>query len=73
MVTHPASTTHCRLSPEERVRIGISDNLVRLSIGLEQLADLQHDIVQALANGLACPQPDASSGWKSMLLIQDQP
>ena len=39
-VTHPASTTHGRITPEDRKRAGISDNLIRLSIGLEDTDDL---------------------------------
>jgi O-succinylhomoserine sulfhydrylase len=49
MVTHPATTTHQRLPPEERAHLGISDGLVRLSVGLEDVADLQEDLAQALA------------------------
>lgn len=48
MVTHPASTTHGRWSPEDRMSCGIGDNLLRLSVGLESLADLQQDIDVAL-------------------------
>ena len=49
MVTHPATTTHGRLTPEERRASGIGDNLVRLSVGLESLDDLKHDIASAMA------------------------
>jgi O-succinylhomoserine sulfhydrylase len=48
IVTHPATTTHGRLSREERVRIGIHDDLVRLSVGLEDADDLIEDLDQAL-------------------------
>jgi O-succinylhomoserine sulfhydrylase len=48
LVTHPATTTHQRLSPEERQRLGISDGLVRLSVGLEDPQDLIEDLAQAL-------------------------
>ncbi|MCC9164348.1 aminotransferase class I/II-fold pyridoxal phosphate-dependent enzyme [Alcaligenes sp. MMA] len=48
MVTHPASTTQGRWSPEDRMSCGIGDNLLRLSVGLESLADLQQDIDVAL-------------------------
>ncbi len=47
-ITHPATTTHGRLTPEERAQAGISDGLVRLSVGLEDIADLR----QALERGL---------------------
>ncbi|MEM7237997.1 MAG: O-succinylhomoserine sulfhydrylase [Pseudomonadota bacterium] len=49
LVTHPATTTHQRLSPEARARLGISDSLLRLSVGLEDPRDLTADIAQALA------------------------
>jgi O-succinylhomoserine sulfhydrylase len=48
LVTHPATTTHSRVAPEARAALGIADNLVRLSIGLEDPADLIDDLVQAL-------------------------
>jgi O-succinylhomoserine sulfhydrylase len=49
LVTHPTTTTHQRLSPEARAELGIFDNSVRLSIGLEDVADLMADLDQALA------------------------
>src|SRR5229473_3149204 len=48
LVTHPATTTHHRLKPEERQVLGIGDGLVRLSVGLEDPADLVADLDQAL-------------------------
>ena len=48
LVTHPATTTHSRLKPEEREALGIGDGLVRLSAGLEAEADLLSDIERAL-------------------------
>jgi O-succinylhomoserine sulfhydrylase len=48
LVTHPATTTHHRLKPEERALLGIDDGLVRLSVGLEDPADLITDLEQAL-------------------------
>ncbi len=48
LVTHPATTTHQRLSPELRASLGISDGLVRLSVGLEHADDLIADLTQAL-------------------------
>ena len=48
LVTHPASTTHQRLTVEQRTALGIGDGLVRLSVGLEDPADLLADIRQAL-------------------------
>jgi O-succinylhomoserine sulfhydrylase len=48
-VTHPATTTHKNLSAEAREVLGISDGLVRLSVGLEDADDLIEDIGRALA------------------------
>jgi O-succinylhomoserine sulfhydrylase len=48
LVTHPATTTHHRLKPEERATLGIDDGLVRLSVGLEDPVDLIADLDQAL-------------------------
>lgn len=48
IVTHPASTTHSKLSVEERLAVGISDGLVRVSVGLETVKDLIADLNQAL-------------------------
>ena len=49
LATHPASTTHASIGADERKRIGISDSLVRLSVGIEDIADLKADIEQALS------------------------
>jgi O-succinylhomoserine sulfhydrylase len=49
LVTHPATTTHMRIGPEERARLGITDGVIRLSAGLEDLEDLRADLAQALA------------------------
>jgi O-succinylhomoserine sulfhydrylase len=49
LVTHPATTTHQRLTPAQRDALGISDGLVRLSVGLEDPADLVSDLRRALA------------------------
>jgi len=48
LITHPATTTHQRLTPETRAQQGISDSMVRLSVGLEDPADLEADLVRAL-------------------------
>ena len=48
-VTHPATTTHGRLTPEQRQAAGISDGLVRLAVGLESEPDLQADLARGLA------------------------
>jgi O-succinylhomoserine sulfhydrylase len=49
LVTHPATTTHERYAPDVRLAMGVTDGLVRLSIGLEHPKDLQRDLEKALA------------------------
>ena len=48
IVTHPSSTTHGRLSEKDRLEVGITDGLVRISVGLEDVEDIIADIHQAL-------------------------
>ncbi|MCH7403569.1 trans-sulfuration enzyme family protein [Belliella kenyensis] len=48
IITHPASTTHSKLSEEERAKVGISDGLIRLSVGLEHREDIIKDVERAL-------------------------
>ena len=48
LVTHPSTTTHQRLTPEQRAELGIFDRSIRLSIGLEDVEDLKADLDQAL-------------------------
>ena len=50
LLTHPATTTHQSLTPEMRATLGISDSLLRLSAGLEDIEDLRADLSQALDN-----------------------
>jgi O-succinylhomoserine sulfhydrylase len=47
-LTHPASTTHSKLSEEERLAVGISKELVRVSVGLEHIDDIIADVENAL-------------------------
>jgi O-succinylhomoserine sulfhydrylase len=49
IATHPASSTHCKLSEQERLEVGISSGLIRISVGLENKEDILNDIVQALS------------------------
>jgi O-succinylhomoserine sulfhydrylase len=49
LVTHPATTTHMRIGAEERAKLGITDGVIRLSVGLEDIEDLKDDLAQALA------------------------
>ena len=47
LICHPATTTHQRLKPEERLAVGITDGLIRLSVGLEDVKDVIADLQQA--------------------------
>ncbi len=49
LVNHPAIMTHASVPPENRAKLGITDNLVRLSVGIEDIEDLIADVAQALA------------------------
>ena len=49
LVTHPATTTHFKLTAAQRTELGISDGIIRLSIGLEAAEDLIHDVTAAIA------------------------
>ncbi|MCX7663743.1 MAG: aminotransferase class I/II-fold pyridoxal phosphate-dependent enzyme [Tepidimonas fonticaldi] len=49
LATHPASTTHRQLSPEELAKAGVTEDTVRLCVGIEHIEDLQADLAQALA------------------------
>jgi cystathionine gamma-synthase len=59
LVAHPASMTHASMTPEARLRAGIGDGLVRLSVGIEDPADLIEDLDQALAH-IPCGHPDGN-------------
>lgn len=48
-IAHPATTSHGRLSPQERANAGIADNLIRVAVGLEDIADLKADLARGLA------------------------
>ncbi|HCI2338661.1 O-succinylhomoserine sulfhydrylase [Pseudomonas aeruginosa] len=48
-IAHPATTSHGRLSPEDRARAGIGDSLIRVAVGLEDLDDLKADMARGLA------------------------
>ena len=48
-IAHPATTSHGRLSPQERANAGIRDNLIRVAVGLEDVADLKADLARGLA------------------------
>jgi O-succinylhomoserine sulfhydrylase len=57
LVTHPATTTHMRVGAEERAKLGITDGTVRLSVGLEDVADLIADLSEALDAIAPAPKP----------------
>ena len=48
IITHPATTTHRSLTPEERAKVGISDGMLRVSVGLEDVVDILSDLEQAI-------------------------
>jgi O-succinylhomoserine sulfhydrylase len=48
LITHPATTTHRAMGPEGRAAVGITDGVVRISLGLEDVEDLVNDLDQAL-------------------------
>jgi len=50
LIQHPASMTHATYSRNDRMRAGISDGLIRLSVGIEHVDDIIEDIDQALAS-----------------------
>lgn len=52
LATHPATTTHMRIGAEERAKLGITDGVIRLSVGLEDVRDITEDLAAALAVAL---------------------
>ena len=48
IATHPASTTHSKLTPAERASVDITDGLIRLSVGIEDVEDILADLMQAM-------------------------
>jgi O-succinylhomoserine sulfhydrylase len=71
LITHPATTTHERFSVAERARIGISEDLLRLSVGLEDQADLIDDLDQALRGGAAAPDEREIASIERCVLAAD--
>ena len=55
LITHPTTTTHQRLTPEQRAELGIGDGLVRFSAGLEHPDDLIEDLLTALDRANVIP------------------
>jgi O-succinylhomoserine sulfhydrylase len=58
-ITHPASTTHGRLTPEQRERAGIGEGLLRVSVGLEDTGDIIEELAQGLAAARSLRAPRA--------------
>jgi O-succinylhomoserine sulfhydrylase len=52
IATHPASTTHSKLTDAERSAVGITPGLIRVSVGLEEIKDIIADVDQAIRNSL---------------------
>ena len=48
IASHPASTTHAKLTADEQLSVGITPGLIRISVGLEHIEDISEDILQAL-------------------------
>jgi cystathionine beta-lyase/cystathionine gamma-synthase len=48
LISHPATMTHASVPADMRQRIGVTDDLVRISVGIEDIADLKEDLSQAL-------------------------
>ncbi len=57
LATHPATTTHRRIGAPARAELGITDGVIRLSVGLEDVDDLTADLLQALETGVPQPRP----------------
>jgi O-acetylhomoserine (thiol)-lyase len=62
LIIHPASTTHQQLSPEEQFATGVTDDLIRLSIGVEHIDDILADLDQALRAATESPVQPAPAG-----------
>ena len=62
IATHPATTTHSKLSDAERLKVGITPGLIRISVGLENVNDILEDIQHALTKSKLIPDPDPVPG-----------
>jgi O-acetylhomoserine (thiol)-lyase len=64
LIIHPASTTHQQLSPKERLATGVTDDYIRLSIGIEDVRDILEDLDQAIAASQVptCSKPELFVG-----------
>ena len=66
IVSHPSSTTHAKLTEEERLAVGITPGLIRISVGLEDIRDIIADVEQALE--AACGGADGEGSWSQRLV-----
>jgi O-succinylhomoserine sulfhydrylase len=62
LITHPATTTHHKLAPQARAELGITEGMLRLSVGLEAFEDLVADIEAALVMSETCLRHEARKG-----------
>jgi O-acetylhomoserine (thiol)-lyase len=53
LACHPASTTHRQLTPEEQQKVGVTPEMIRLSVGIEHIDDILEDLTQALERAAA--------------------
>jgi O-acetylhomoserine (thiol)-lyase len=53
LACHPASTTHRQMSPEEQLKAGVKPEMIRISVGIEHVADIIGDLDQALQAGVS--------------------
>ena len=60
-ITHPATTTHGRISPEARAAAGIGESLLRIAVGLESVEDLKADLARGLALSKSQAIPECRS------------
>lgn len=65
LISHPASMTHASMARENRLAAGITDGLVRLAIGIEDLEDIRHDLAQAL-DCIDHPPAEADPRWAGL-------
>ncbi|RYP33062.1 hypothetical protein DL767_004912 [Monosporascus sp. MG133] len=70
LVLHPASTTHEHFGPEERAEAGVTDDMIRLSVGIEQIRDIKADFKQAFEQVLQAENVRKSNVGK--ILLQDE-
>ena len=73
LIIHPGLTTHSQLEPEEQAATGVTEDLVRLSVGLEHVDDLIADLDQALARRDRRPSADARARRRGRMTMAPTP